>query len=253
MKTDLPVNVMPCALVYIDEDGVGSPNNRRPGSFRYVEQAITLNRNLLALGLPRLTIATNVPEHIGRYLADIADVARPRLLPIRPSIALPKSTRFYSAHFKLDLLEQAGRNLAEGTLLMLLDTDMFARWPLDVDRLQRCAGTGVGAFDISDQEFSAYGTARVICDLETVAGRRLANPRWFGGELLLASAGFIEELVPRARVFSPVCRGHTAAEPPRRRGVHVCGAEPPVRAGTSGCRCRRAPARRPPLVGRHPP
>ena len=99
MTTDRPVSVMPCALVYIDEDGAGSPNNTRPGSFCYVEQAITLNRSLLALGLPRLTIATNVPEHIGRYLTDIADVARPRLLPIRPSIALPKNTRFYNAHF----------------------------------------------------------------------------------------------------------------------------------------------------------
>jgi len=82
---------------------------------------------------------------------------------------------------------------------MMLDTDMFANRPLNADLLQRCARTGVGAFDISDQEFSAYGNARVIFDLETVAGRPLLNPRWFGGELLLASAAFIEELVPHAR------------------------------------------------------
>lgn len=149
--------------------------------------------------LPLLTIATNVPEHIGRYLTDIADVARPRFLPIRPSIALPKNTQFYNAHFKLDLLEQVGQNLSKGTLLMLLDTDMFAHRPLDADLLQRCARAGVGAFDISDQECSAYGNARVICDLETVAGRPLLNPRWFRAELLPASAAFIEELAPRAR------------------------------------------------------
>ncbi|MGT2477279.1 hypothetical protein [Paraburkholderia terrae] len=120
-------------------------------------------------------------------------------MSINPSTVLPKSTRFYSAHFKLDLLEQAGRSLPSGALLMLLDTDMIAMRPLDIDLLQRCRATGVGAFDISDQEFSAYGEARIITDLETVAGGRLANPRWFGGELLLASAGFIEELVPCAR------------------------------------------------------
>jgi hypothetical protein len=42
-KTDWPVSVMPCALVYIDEASVGSPNNGRTGSFCYVEQVITLN------------------------------------------------------------------------------------------------------------------------------------------------------------------------------------------------------------------
>jgi CheY-like chemotaxis protein len=57
----------------------------------------------------------------------------------------------------------------------------------------------VGAFDISDQEFFAYGAARVVGDLEIVAGKRLNNPRWFGGECLLVSASFIQVLMPRAR------------------------------------------------------
>ncbi|MGT2477712.1 response regulator receiver protein [Paraburkholderia terrae] len=199
MTTDPQVSVYPHALVYIDEEGAGSPNCRRRDPFCYVEQAVTLNRSLLALGLPQLTIATNVPDEVARHLACLGHDQPPRLVSINPSTVLPKSTRFYSAHFKLDLLEQAGRSLPSGALLMLLDTDMIAMRPLDIDLLQRCRATGVGAFDISDQEFSAYGEARVITDLETVAGRRLANPRWFGGELLLASAGFIEELVPCAR------------------------------------------------------
>ncbi|HEV2650288.1 MAG TPA: hypothetical protein VGU69_03440, partial [Rhizomicrobium sp.] len=45
----------------------------------------------------------------------------------------------------------------------------------------------------------AYGAARVVCDLEVVAGKRLNNPRWFGGECLLVSASFITVLVPCAR------------------------------------------------------
>ncbi|WP_147394156.1 response regulator receiver protein [Paraburkholderia sp. BL23I1N1] len=199
MTTDPRVRIVPSALIYIDEQSAGSPNCRRRSPFCYVDQAITLNRSLLALGLPQLTIVTNVPDDIERHLMNFGHDMRPRLVPVSPSITLPKSTRFYSAHFKLDLLEQAGRSLPKDALLMLLDTDMVALLPLDVDLLRRCQATGVGAFDISDQEFSAYGNARVMADLETVAGRRLANPRWFGGELLLASAGVIEELVPCAR------------------------------------------------------
>jgi len=61
--------------------------------------------------------------------------------------------------------------LAPQTLLMLLDSDIVAMRPLADELLGRCADVGVGAFDISDQVFPAYGSANVIKDLEIVAGR----------------------------------------------------------------------------------
>ncbi|SFU23986.1 response regulator receiver protein [Paraburkholderia aspalathi] len=193
------VSVMPCALVYIDPQGNGSPNCTSVDSFGYVEQAITLNRSLLAARIPALTIATNAREQVEGYLADVNGSARLKLLELKPSLTLPKTTRFYAAHFKLDLLQQIGESLPKGTLALLLDTDMVALRSFDQGVLQRCYRCGAGAFDISDQEFFAYGAERVISDLEMVAGRPLENPRWFGGECLFASANFIAELVPRAR------------------------------------------------------
>jgi CheY-like chemotaxis protein len=89
--------------------------------------------------------------------------------------------------------------VAAKTVVLLLDTDMVALRQLEQDVLRRCYGSAAGAFDISDQEFFAYGAARVVRDLELVAGKRLDNPRWFGGECLLVSASFIKVLVPRAR------------------------------------------------------
>jgi len=195
----LRINVLPCALVYIDTQGKGSPNCTRVDPFCYVEQAITLNRSLLAAGMPTLTIFTNARREIQRYLASVDASVRPELRDLTPSLTLPKSTRFYAAHFKLDLLEQIGKCVGAGTLVLLLDTDMVALRQLDQDVLRRCYRSGVGAFDISDQEFFAYGAARVVCDLEIVAGKRLNNPRWFGGECLLVSASFIQVLMPRAR------------------------------------------------------
>lgn len=112
---------------------------------------------------------------------------------------MPRNTRFYAAHFKLDLLEQAGKLLPPGVLLLLLDTDILAQRPLDPDVLRRCYRSGAGVFDISDQEFRLHGASRVIGDLEAVAGQRLKNPRWFGGECFLATPAYIEQLVPRAR------------------------------------------------------
>ncbi|MFL9912091.1 response regulator receiver protein [Paraburkholderia sp. RL17-337-BIB-A] len=195
----LRINVLPCALVYIDTQGKGSPNCTRVDPFCYVEQAITLNRSLLAAGMPTLTIFTNARREIQRYLASVDASVRPELRDLTPSLTLPRTTRFYAAHFKLDLLEQIGKSVGAGTLVLLLDTDMVALRQLDQDVLRRCYRSGVGAFDISDQEFFAYGAARVVGDLEIVAGKRLNNPRWFGGECLLVSAGFIQVLMPRAR------------------------------------------------------
>jgi hypothetical protein len=167
--------------------------------FCYLEQAITLNRSLKAVGLPALAVATNVADQVARYLEDVHPDSRPRVLQLeRSTLDLPKMTRFYSAHFKLDMIEQLGAMLQDDELLMVLDTDMLALRAVNEELLRRCWTTGVGAFDISDQEFSAYGEHRVLADLDTVAGTRLRNPRWFGGEVLLASAGFISELVPCA-------------------------------------------------------
>ncbi|MFM0260030.1 hypothetical protein [Paraburkholderia sediminicola] len=149
--------------------------------------------------MPTLTIVTNARREIQRYLANVDASARPKLRDLAPSLTLPRTTRFYAAHFKLDLLEQIGTSVGAGTLVLLLDTDMVALRQLDQDVLRRCYSSGAGAFDISDQEFFAYGAARVVCDLEIVAGKRLNNPRWFGGECLLVSATFIQVLMPRAR------------------------------------------------------
>ncbi|HEX7913983.1 MAG TPA: hypothetical protein VF534_38720 [Paraburkholderia sp.] len=184
------VGVMPCALVYIDTQGNGSPNCTSVDPFGYVEQAITLNRSRLAAGIPALTIATNAREQMEDHLSSVDEGARPKLLELNPSLTLPRTTRFYAAHFKLDLLQQVGNGLPKGELALLPDTDMVALRPFDQDVLQRCYRCGAGALDISDQEFFAYNAARVISDLEVVAGRPLDNPRWFGGECLLASASF---------------------------------------------------------------
>lgn len=191
--------VMPCTVVYLDAEGAGSPNLRHADTFSYVDQAVTLNRSLLAAGLPRLTVATNLADSVNARLSRFDTGARPAVISLRSSLELPKETAFYGAHFKLDLLEQMAPTLTETTLLMLLDADVIAQRALDPDLLHRCRAVGVGAFDISDQEFLAYGAARVIADLEKVADGTLNNPRWFGGECLLATKALIDQLVPVAR------------------------------------------------------
>ena len=199
MEDGKTVDVFPCALVFIDVQAAGSPNLKSKNPLSYVRQAICLNKSLLHAGLPRLNIFTNVSAAVLSQLSDTPAPERPIVHRLDTMMEVPKRARFYAAHFKLDLLAQATELLEINSLLLLLDTDMVAFRKLDDNMLRRCGTAGVGVFDISDQVFPAYGSERVIGDLETVAGRQLANPRWYGGEFLLATKDFLHRLVPRAR------------------------------------------------------
>ena len=196
---DQLMEIFPCTLVFIDIAAAASPNSTSADPLSYARQALCLNKTLLHLGMPRLRIFTNMPDAVISCFATVPEARRPLIYRLATSINIPRDTDFYAAHFKLDLLEQVKGMLAPQTLLMLLDSDIVAMRPLADELLERCADVGVGAFDISDQVFPAYGSARVIKDLEIVAGRHLRNPRWYGGEFLVSTLPFLTRLVPVAR------------------------------------------------------
>ena len=108
---------------------------------------------------------------------------------------IPKGIPFYSAHFKLELIEAfALGRFGEHVGLIDLDT-VFIR-PLS-DTVGHLGGS-LKAYDISDQIFSHYGFDRVRKDLERVTALRLDDPRWYGGEFLVgdtASFGLLSELI----------------------------------------------------------
>lgn len=195
-----PRAVVPCALVYLDCAAAASPNCRGKDPGAYLGQAVGLNKSLLGAGMPRLHIYTNAVVAVESVLSRLPEAARPFVHPLTVTRQdLPKSTPFYAAHFKLDLMMQAARTLPRDSLFLLLDTDMVAMHPLSRVVIERSARLGVGAFDISDQVFPAYGSERVIADLEVVAGRQLANPRWYGGEFLLCTPEFLQRLVEQGK------------------------------------------------------
>ena len=108
---------------------------------------------------------------------------------------IPKSIPFYSAHFKLELIEAIAA-ARFGDLVCLIDIDTVFISPL---RNALCyLGGCLMAYDISDQIFPHFGFDRVQKDLEYVAALRLDDPRWYGGEFLMgnaASFGQLSELI----------------------------------------------------------
>jgi hypothetical protein len=191
--------LLPCALVFITADKNGSPNHCGSDPLSYVKQSFCLNKSLQCAGFPKLNIFTNDVDAVCLGLSGLPLSERPLVHELNVATDVPADVSFYAAHFKLDVLAQAAEMLHVDQILLLLDTDIVALRELDCGMLGRCTRVGVGAFDISDQVFSAYGSQRVIHDLEIVAGRALANPRWYGGEFLLATRDFLGRLVPCAR------------------------------------------------------
>lgn len=98
--------------------------------------------------------------------------------------AVPKGIRFYSAHFKLELIEAFGTGRF-GECAGLIDIDTVLCKPLDLPGLVE---NGLTAYDITGFEVAAYGQQRISNDLEAVAGRALSDPRWYGGEFLVGTA-----------------------------------------------------------------
>jgi hypothetical protein len=186
--------------VYVDVDAAPGPNSVNRDPLSYVSQAVCLNNSLRRMGMPTLTIMTNAPQLVAKRLENLMPESRPAVTMLIATIELPKRTPFYAAHFKLDLMDQVASMLPDDAMMLLLDADIVAMLPLDSNLIERCAQAGLGAYDISDQVFPAYGSANVIKDLEIVAGQRLRNPRWYGGEFLLATPASLRRLVTRARV-----------------------------------------------------
>ncbi len=123
----------------------------------------TLRARAVQLGLPDLAIAGQVFHW-----------------------AIPAGLRFHSAHYKLELIEAIGRGLF-GPAALLVDIDTVLLQPFALPPLPR---DGMLAYDIGHEIF-VHADWPVRHDLEAVAGRSLAAPRWWGGEFLAGtSEGF---------------------------------------------------------------
>jgi hypothetical protein len=108
---------------------------------------------------------------------------------------VPKNVPFYSAHFKLELIEAIATGQF-GDQVGLIDIDTVFINPLR-DWGDALNGS-LKVYDISDQIFPHFGFDLVRHDLERVSACSLDNPRWYGGEFFVGDkAGFgrLNELI----------------------------------------------------------
>jgi hypothetical protein len=100
------------------------------------------------------------------------------------SLDVPLVKEFYSAHFKIDVIKALASG-EYGDLVGMIDLDTLFLRGLHED-VSRHAREGFCVYQ-TDDVFAFYGTRKVLRDLETVAGTAIEDPKWYGGEFLVAT------------------------------------------------------------------
>ncbi|MCJ2033490.1 hypothetical protein [Methylobacterium sp. J-068] len=163
-------------LLYLDAATSGGVNLSRGANpvDTYLRCAATCHASFARQG-EAFALITNDPNLVRGRLAELGcapiEVVE---IPFRPVV--PRNTRFYAAHFKLDVLDAFARGDL-GSHVGLVDIDCVLQRPLVLS-------DALSVYEISEQVYPAHGMDRVRRDLEEVAGIAIEVPRWFGGEFI---------------------------------------------------------------------
>jgi hypothetical protein len=187
-----PSQVRVVALLIIDTTSTSFPNLRRPinAVAIYIRCAALLAKSALVAGFD-ITIMTNDAATIEVAFAQLG-VPKQVAISQRDFISrLDPSVPHRSAHHKLDLL----RDLASGDTeqySMIVDLDAVFLRGLRSGELP--AANQIGCYDISTM-MASESHGRSVDDIRALTDEAVADPRWFGGELIIARGAMFGALV----------------------------------------------------------
>lgn len=188
--------------MWIDDENHSSPNNKNKNISSYFRQLELLSTTIRATFGSGLFVFTNNKEKVEDWFGKKGTALE--IVELTPSIAVPAGISFFTAHYKLDALA-AGLGLLreDADRFLLLDTDVIANHKFSDEQAAMISRADLVVYDISDQVFPAYGAARIIGDIELVAGDSFADCKWFGGEFIAGSKSGLSRLIGQAREFLP--------------------------------------------------
>lgn len=167
-------------LLYLDVATSGGVNLSRGANpvDTYLRCAATCHASFARQG-ETFALITNDSALVRGRLAELG-CAPIAVVEIPFHAVVPRGTRFYAAHFKLDVLDAFARGDL-GDHVGLVDIDCVLQRPLVLS-------DALSVYEISEQVYPAYGIERVRGDLERVADMPVPAPRWFGGEFIAGSS-----------------------------------------------------------------
>ena len=157
----------------------------------YLKNAISLS-NSLKLNKINFILLTNEKELIEKIYPSTKENLNIENIPFKTKV--PDGTRFYSAHYKLDAFKYlASQNHA---YVGLLDLDMLCLKKIPISLENIIKNKTPLCYDITDQEFPAYGEKPVIDDLSRI-NRLVSEGRWCGGEFISGPPEFFSLLTKK--------------------------------------------------------
>jgi hypothetical protein len=164
----------------------------------YIKNAILLAKSLEVRGA-RLCLLTNNKDFIVNSIE--SNISCIEIIQIEFSLNIPSGTRFYSAHFKLDVFDYFSK--LDVKYCGLLDLDVVCVNPLNkffTSEIQ--CGTPL-VYDITDQLVQAYGNEVIKDDLVNCVQNDITDPRWYGGEFIFGTPSFFNTLKEEIDIILP--------------------------------------------------
>lgn len=179
-------------LLYLNEEEF-STENIYTKSFRdlisvYLNCAVTLSNSLNLRGIS-FTLLTNKKDVLEKMAQSKAKALQIREIPFTTEV--PRKIKFYSAHFKLDILRYLSS--LNDDYVGLCDLDMICINDLPSSFLSNINRKIPMFYDISDQVIPAYGYEAVSQSLKLIHNLD-SEGRWSGGEFISGSPDFFQVL-----------------------------------------------------------
>lgn len=182
------------SLFYVQEndDKIESVNLNSNNNLEvYINNIFFLSRTLFESSGSKLYVITNNVKKIRQIGRDIDKYCD--FLELNFDTKIPENAKFYSAHYKLDVLRYFSQ-LPIDNYIGLIDIDIVCTGE-NFENLKSLFERKYNlVYDITEQRSSAYGISNLKKDLGLILGRK-SEGHWYGGEFIFGTPIFFKKLI----------------------------------------------------------
>ena len=222
-------------LLYIDTERKSVSVNGIKGNFEkqietYIRCCEVLANSLAFFTSRELIVLTNQKDYIERYSRSFSAVEIPF------SLKIPRDIEFYSAHYKIDVIDYFKSREDQGEYAILIDSDVLCLNTIPQNLLNCIENSIPVYYNVTSQRYPAYGRDRLIQDKEILMPGESSLGIWAGGEFIGGDREFYgqlaDEIKQRQQVYFEKYKlfhhqgdevlVSVAIESLLRKGVYIC-------------------------------
>ena len=222
-------------LIYVDAERKLASVNGVKGDFEqqintYIRCSEVLARSLAFSASKELVVLTNSKDYIEHRSTWLSIVEIPF------SLKIPRDIDFYSAHYKIDVINYFKSKDDQDEYAILIDNDVLCLNPIP-QNLLNCIDNNIPVYyNVTSQRYPAYGRERLIRDKEILMRGDSSLGIWAGGEFIGGDHSFYgqlsDEIKQRQEVYFEKYKSFhhqgdevlvsVAIESLLRKGIYIC-------------------------------